>query len=178
MNVERGEHLEHATGPVVHRRRHDDPGGPVASVARWPIDVGDVLEGRFGRSPWAALARDIIRDYGAGRADRASSLWSDTIAWTVDAKGPYGGTVVGAEAVFDYHSRLGQASGGTFQQRLLALESGGGPIVEAHLRTTASRGLDRVDLPTLIVFEFAGGLLARVTEIPGDRAAWERFWSD
>lgn len=172
--------MESQTAPpaIGHRRRHDDPGGPVPTIAHWPIDVGDALDGRFGANPWVALARDIIRDYRTGRAERASRLWSDAIVWTVDAGGPFGGTRVGAEAVFDYHRRLELESRGTFRQRLLALESSGGPIVHAHLRTTATRGPDRLELPTLIVFEFAGGALAKVTEIPGDRSAWSTFWSE
>jgi hypothetical protein len=171
------EHEGPAPQATVHRRRRDDPGGPVPTIAHWPVDVGDVLEGRFGRNPWTAIVRDIIEDYRTGQADRASRLWADSIAWTIDAHGPFGGTFVGAEAVFDYHRRLERASRGTFRQRLLALESSGGPIVDAHLRTTASRGADRLELPTLIVFEFTGGLLGKVTEIPGDPAVWGRFWS-
>jgi ketosteroid isomerase-like protein len=163
---------------VVHRRRHDDPGGPRPTDARWPIDVGDVLAHRAGRNPWVALVADSILQYSAGEADRVTRLWDEEIAWTVDADGPVSGTSTGPHGVFEFHRQLLRRTGGTFKQRLLALESAGGPIVEAHVRTTASRSEASLDVPTLIVFELAGGLLARVREIPGDRSAWREFWAD
>ena len=53
-----------------------------------------------------------------------------------------------------------------------------GPIVEAHVRTTATRGDRNLDIPTLIVFELSAMRICQVTEIPGDVAAWEAFLAD
>jgi hypothetical protein len=85
---------------------------------------------------------------------------------------------VGPEEIFSYHSALERLSGGTFRQSLVSLEASGGPIVEAHVRTTATRPGRSLDIPTLLVFELAGGRLRRVTEIAGDLAAWDGFWTD
>ncbi|HET9456953.1 MAG TPA: hypothetical protein VFO78_06405 [Candidatus Limnocylindrales bacterium] len=171
--VERGQ--ERRT--TVHRRRRGDPGGPVPTIARWPLDVGADIERARPRDPWVQLVRDSIGLYRSGQADRASRTWSDEISWMVDARGPMAGVWEGADAVFDYHRRLGRESRGTFRQHLIALEASGGPVVQAHLRTTAVRKEQRLDQPTLIVFELSGGRLGRVVEIPGDPDAWERFWS-
>ena len=43
---------------------------------------------------------------------------------------------------------------------------------------TATRLDRRLDIPTLIDFELAEGRIRMVTELPGDRVAWDRFWSD
>lgn len=171
--VERGQ--ERRT--TVHRRRRDDPGGPVPTIARWPLEVGAEFELARPRDPWVQLVRDSIALYRTGQADRASLTWSDEIRWMVDAGGPMAGVWEGPDAVFAYHRGLERASRGTFRQHLLALEASGGPVVQAHLRTTAVRGAERLDQPTLIVFELSGGRLGRVIEIPGDPDAWERFWS-
>ncbi|HEX5013342.1 MAG TPA: hypothetical protein VFV72_04210 [Candidatus Limnocylindrales bacterium] len=148
------------------------------TVAHWPIDITDIAEFRRTRNPWVSLARDSIDHYRTGQADRVRRLWDDEIAWTVDADGRVAGTWTGPDAVFDYHRLLERVSHGTFRQRLVALESSGGPIVECHVRTSAARRGGRLDIPSLLVFEFAGGLLSRVTEIPGDRRAWAHFWAD
>jgi hypothetical protein len=170
--------LQRAAPAVVHRRRHDDPGGPVPTVARWPIDVGEAGDPGPTRNPWIALARDSIFHYRTGQADRVRRLWDDAIAWTVDGGGRVSGTWIGPDGVFDYHRLLGRETRGSFRQRLIALESAGGPIVECHVRTTATRSGRSLEIPSLIVFEFAGGLLTQVTEIPGDRHAWVDFWAD
>ena len=53
-----------------------------------------------------------------------------------------------------------------------------GPIVEAHVRTTAMRGERALDIPTLLVFELSSLRIRRVTEIPGDLPTWDAFWDD
>jgi ketosteroid isomerase-like protein len=147
------------------------------TVARWPLEVGDEFGMARPRDPWVSLVRDSIDLYRTGEADRASRTWAEDIRWTVDADGPIAGVWEGADAIFGYHRHLERTSQGTYRQRLLALEASGGPIVEAHLRTTASRPGSRLDQPTLVVFELSGGQLKRVIEIPGDRDAWRTFWS-
>jgi hypothetical protein len=63
-------------------------------------------------------------------------------------------------------------------QEIVSIEASGGPIVEAHVRTTAIRGARRLDIPTLLVFELGCLRIRRVTEIPGDLASWNAFWDD
>ena len=149
----------------------------VPTVARWPLD----LEPGAGVSPASdaavAVVRRSLENYRAGRADRASRTWDDEITWAVRSGPPAGGQWVGAEGVFAYHALLERLSQGTFRQRLIALEGSRGSIVDAYLRTTATRRGRRLDIPTLAVFELSGGCVFRVTEVPGDNDAWEAFWA-
>jgi ketosteroid isomerase-like protein len=150
----------------------------VPTIGRWPLD----LEPGFGDGhvgdPWLATVRDSILEYRDGRADRASRFWDDGIVWRLVGKGPLAGERVGPEQIFRYHRQLAVSTGGAYRQHLVALESSDGPIVEAFLRTTATRQGRHLDIPTLMVFELAGGVIRRVTEIPGDGEAWRSFWSD
>ena len=150
----------------------------VPTVARWPLD----LDTAIGASPHSdaavAIVRDSLTEYRAGRADRASRSWDDDITWLVRGRPPVGGEHVGPEAVFAYHALLARLSAGTFRQHLIALEGSRSATVNAYLRTSATRNGRRLEIPTLAVFELAGGRIRRVTELPGDRDAWEAFWAD
>jgi hypothetical protein len=149
---------------------------PVPTVARWPLEI----ERGFERMPladaWESLVRDSMVAYREGRTDVAGWSWAPDIAWRVAANG-FSEEHRGAEGIFAYHARLARVSGGTFRQRVVALQGSQGPIVEASLRSTASRGPHRLDMPTLVVFELGGGRIRLVTEMPGDPAAWGRFWA-
>jgi ketosteroid isomerase-like protein len=149
-----------------------------ATVARWPLDMGEVLHDRWSGDAATGMVRACLDAYRSGRADEASRYWHDDVIWTVRGPRPVGGRWVGADRVFAYHELLGRLSGGTFIQRLIALEGSRGPIVDAYLRTTATRAGRRLDIPTLAVFELAGGRVRRVTELPGDHDAWDSFWRD
>lgn len=163
---------------AAHRRRRDDPDGGSVVLARWPLDVDDDFHRAMPSDPFVAIVRESIGSYRQGDCDIARRTWADDITWTIDADGPFGGRWIGPDAIFDLHRGLEERSGGTFRQRLLGLVASGGPIVEAHVRTSASRDGARLDQPALLVFEVGAGRLRRVIEIPGDRAAWGGFWSD
>jgi hypothetical protein len=147
------------------------------TIARWPLVVADRFEQTGRVDSWVAIVRESIADYRAGRADRASRHWDDEIAWRVAGRLPEPGEWVGPEQVFDYHRLMEELTGGSFRQQLVSLEASGGPIVAAHLRTTASRAGRRLGIPSLAVFELSGCRIRAVTEIPGDREAWRSFWA-
>jgi ketosteroid isomerase-like protein len=160
--------------------RSGTPGrrGLTPTIARWPLDVDGDLESRRNPDPAIAIVRQSLTEYRSGRADEASRAWAEDIAWCVRGEPPVGGEWIGAEGVFAYHGLLERLSGGTFRQRLIALEGSRGSIVDAYLRTTATRKGRRLDIPTLAVFELSCGRVQRVTELPGDHDAWEAFWAD
>ena len=158
--------------PRTHRARL------VPTVARWPLDVDRGFETSHSADSAIAVVRRSLADYRSGRADQASRLWHDGITWSVRGEPPVGGAWVGPEGVFAYHALLARLSEGTFRQRLIALEGSRGSIVDAYLRTTATRGDRELDIPSLAVFELVGGRVQRVTEVPGDCDAWEAFWLD
>lgn len=163
---------------AAHRRRRDDAEGGPTVLARWPLDVDDDFDRLVPRDPFVAIVRDSICSYRLGDSELARRTWADDITWTIDAEGRLGGRWIGPDGIFDLHRSLEEHSGGTFRQHLLALVASGGPIVEAHVRTSATLGEKRLDQPALLVFEVGSGRLHRVIEYPGDRAAWEAFWSD
>jgi ketosteroid isomerase-like protein len=148
------------------------------TIARWPLDV----ETGFDTSRHGDAAVDIVRgclaDYRSGRADQASRAWHDDVTWCVPGSPPVGGNWVGPDGIFRYHALLERLTDGTFHQVLVALQGSRGSIVDAYLRTTAVRYGRRLEIPTLAVFELAGGRVRRVTEMPGDPEAWKAFWAD
>jgi ketosteroid isomerase-like protein len=160
-----------------HRRRRDDPAGEAPVLARWPLDVDDDFHRLNPRDPYVAIVREAIASYRRGECELARRSWAEDITWTIEADGPLAGRWVGPDAIFDLHRTLEEQSNGTFRQGLVGLLASGGPIVEAHVRTTATRNGHQLDQPSLLVFEVGAGRLRRVIEIPGDRAAWGAFWS-
>jgi ketosteroid isomerase-like protein len=170
-----------AGAPVTTPRQSQGGGGrrrPAATVARWPIDVEETVGQVWTRDASVALVRSMIDDYRTGLGDRAAEKWHDDIVWRCIGRGPLSGEWVGAEAIFDYHRLAERLSDGNFRQRLIALEGSFGSIVNAYLRTTASRSGRQLDMPSLVTFEINGGRVKRVLELPGDRDGWASFWSD
>jgi hypothetical protein len=151
------------------RRRRDD-----VDAMPWPLDTGNPDAPR-GTDPWAAIVREALDRRSAGNAG-LSAAWSDDVVWRVDGSGPVSGEHEGRAGIARYHTTLLDRSDGTFRQRLLALQGSSGPIVTAHLRTFARRGDRVLEMPSLLVFELARLRIRRVTELPGDQTAWDRFW--
>jgi hypothetical protein len=146
-------------------------------LATWPLEVDAGFADMPTRDPWVTIVRDSIADYRSGRADRARQRWHDDIKWRLAGDGGLVGEWTGAEQIFGLHRLLRRETDNTFRQRLIALEGGRGPFVDAHLRTYARRGDKSLDMTTLVVFELNGGQIRCVTEMPGDRAAWRDFWA-
>jgi len=174
----RTDHAEQAP-PETPRPLPEGGGGRplVATMARWPLDADEGFDRRPVRDPWESLVRDSMVAYREGRTDVAHWSWTEDVLWRVAANG-YSEEHRGAEAIFAYHRRLTRSSGGTFRQRVMALQSSRGPIVEAYLRSSASRGARRLSMPTLVIFELGNGRIRTITEMPGDPIAWGRFWTD
>jgi ketosteroid isomerase-like protein len=155
---------------------------PSASRApSWPLDVAPGWAHPRPRDPWADVVQRSIDAYRSGRIDELRQTWDESITWRVT--GGRGGPVLadhatGPDGVFEFHRQLVARTNGTFRQRLISLEGSQGPIVEAHVRTTASRRGRSLDQPCLLVFELSAGRIHSVKEIPGDCSAWDRFWAD
>jgi hypothetical protein len=163
-----------AGGRTLAGESRNDDGGPVATVARWPLDVEAGFERMPYRDPWVSVVRDSMVAYREGRTDVAEWGWAPEIVWRIDGTDD---ELVGPEAIFGYHRRLAKLTGDTFRQRVIALQAAHGPIVEAFLRSTGRRGHRELDIPTLVVFELAGSRIQAVTEMPGDPSAWHDFWA-
>jgi hypothetical protein len=150
----------------------DEPTAGLAAPFTWT----NGLERRRAGDPWAAAVARAVEEYRAGHIDELARCWDDALVWRVTAGWP-GGDRDGAMAVFAYHRELRDRTDGTFRQEILSIDASGGPIVTAHVRTTATAGARRLDVPSLLTFELVAMRVQRVTEIPGDRADWDRFWS-
>jgi uncharacterized protein len=162
---------------ALRTRRSDDAGTP--TMATWKLDTSRALPGsRPLRDAFAQVVRESLDQYRLGRAAAARRFWADDIVWIVPGEGPASGEHRGAEAIFDRHRLLDELSGGSFRQLLLALEGSNGPVVAAYMWTEAQRAERTLSIPSLIVFEVSGGRIVKVTELPGDQAAWDRFWTD
>jgi hypothetical protein len=161
---------------VGNGSRHGDA-SPVATIARWPLDVEPGFERMAYRDPWVSLVRDSMVAYREGRTDVAEWGWTSGIVWRIKGNG-HDEELRGADAIFAYHRRLARLTGDTFRQRVIALQAEQGPIVEAFLRSTGRRGQRELNIPTLVVFELSGGRIQTVTEMPGDPAAWHDFWRE
>ncbi|HKG55636.1 MAG TPA: nuclear transport factor 2 family protein [Candidatus Limnocylindrales bacterium] len=154
-------------------------GAGVGTVAQWPLDVIDRYPSASRTTdPWVRLVREMIELYRTGQADQARQMWSDDVVWRVGDDRARWGEFEGGEAILGYHTRLARLADGEFRQRLLAVEGSGGPVVTAYLWTRAKRGETELEMPTLVVFELSRMHVKRVTELPGDPAAWNRFWAD
>lgn len=162
---------------IQHRRRRDDPDGPMPNDARWPLELDPEFRSFTRRDPFVDIVRETISSYADGLSERARRHWHDEIVWRVPGSHPPSGEHVGADAIFDYHRELERLTNGTFRQRLLSLEGSQGPLIEAYLRTTARRGERRLDIPTLVIFELQFGDVRVVSELPGDQAEWDEFWA-
>jgi hypothetical protein len=123
-----------------------------------------------------AIVRTSLEAYWRGERSVASAYWDPAIVWSVRGEGPVSGDHLGPAGVFGYRARLGRLSGQTWIQRLIALD-GGGTLVSAHVRTMAERRGRTLDIPTLLLFELSMVGVRRVTELPGDQDAWDRFWA-
>ena len=157
-------------------RRHDDPPEYRATIAQWPLDVAPDFARMALRDPWECVVRDSMVAYREGRADVAGWGWTPDIVWRIKTNG-FTEELRGPEAIFGYHRRIAALTGDSFRQRVVALQAGQGPIVEAYLRSTGRRGSRQLDIPTLVVFELSGSRIHAVTEMPGDPGAWQDFWS-
>ncbi len=150
----------------------EDPWPGLAAPFDWVSD----LERRQPRDPWAAAVTRALEEYRAGNVAELARSWDEAVVWRVAAAWP-GRDRDGAMAVFAYHRELRDATDGTFRQEILSIDASGGPIVTAHVRTSASRTGRQLEVPSLLTFELVAMRVRRVTEIPGDRAEWDRFWS-
>jgi ketosteroid isomerase-like protein len=169
---------------VARRRGKSQPvatapsGVGIGTMAGWPVDVVDRYPSPSRTTdPWVRLVREMIELYRTGQADEARQMWSADVVWRVGDDRMRWGEFAGGDEIFGYHARLGRLADGEFRQRLLALEGSGGPVVTAYLWTRAKRGDAEIEMPTLVVFELSRMHVKRVTELPGDPAAWNRFWA-
>ncbi|HET9614990.1 MAG TPA: hypothetical protein VFP22_09270 [Candidatus Limnocylindrales bacterium] len=149
----------------------------LAAPSASPFVLPPSLATLRARDPWVSVVVRAIADYGAGQLDDLARSWDEGVVWHVVGGWP-GADADGLGAVDAYHRAARQECRGTFRQDVVSLDASGGPIVTAHVQTHARRLGRRLDGPSLLTFELVAMRIRRVTEIPGDRAEWDAFWSD
>jgi hypothetical protein len=151
----------------------------VDPIVAWNLVVPEALKRIRCQDPWAQVVQQSLADEHDGAHEEAGRAWDERAVWQLTARDPTGvGTASGAEAIASFHRELGRRTDWTMAQEIVSIEASRGPIVEAHVRTTARRGDRALDIPTLLVFELSCLRIRRVTEIPGDLATWDAFWDD
>ena len=146
-------------------------------IAAWNLTIPPALRDVRCVDPWAQVLQRSILDEHEGNHEDAARAWDEALVWQLNGHDPTGRRAAnGAAEVLAFHQALGRLTDWTFSQELISLEGSRGPIVEAHLRTTATRQGRTLDIPTLVVFEMSCLRVRRVTEIPGDIASWDAFW--
>lgn len=165
------------------RRRIDDPSAARAAaehdpIAAWPLVIPDHILGVRCPDPWSQVVHRSLLAEHDGEHEEAGRAWDERVVWQLSGPDPTAAEPAhaGAAGIVAYHRELGRLTDYTFRQELSTIESGRGPIVEAHLRTTAQRNGRRLESPTLLIFELSSLRVRRVTEIPGDLVAWTAFW--
>jgi len=158
--ADRRARLSARDGPWARKR----PGGAASSEWPSPPDV------------WASTVAAWLRAVEVGDDAAALALLAEDVAWRVPGDPPIGGVRRGPGRVLAYQAERLARTGGTFRQRLLAIE-GGGPVVSVSLRSEARRDGRTLAVPTMLVFELTGGRISGVHELPGDLPAWEAFWA-
>lgn len=167
------------------RRNADEHASPLGTssataidpIAAWNLAVSPALLQVRCVDPWAQVIQRSIADEHEGNHDDAARAWDEAVVWQVTGDDPTGrGEARGVHGVLAWHRDLGRLTEWSYGQELVSLEGSRGPIVQAHVRTTASLDDRTLDIPTLIVFEMSCLRVRRVTEIPGDIAAWNEFW--
>ena len=164
-----GTAAEGATPPDEGRRHRE---GGIRLAPRDPRPDGRIVH----RHPELTIVRASLEAYWRGERAVAAAHWDPEIVWRVAGNGPLSGEHVGAGGIFAYRARLARASGHSWVQRLIALD-GGRTLVSAHVRTSAERKGRHLDIPSLLLCEVGALGIRRVTEMPGDQEAWDRFWS-
>jgi hypothetical protein len=179
--------MTHLTPSALDRRSGSDrrqgvPGEPPdlaasSTLLAPPFTLApEMIRTRPG-DPWVSVVARSIEEYSAGRLDELVRTWDESLVWRVVADWPTRDHT-GAADVFSWHKSAHDETQGTFRQDIVAFDASGGPIVVAHARTTARRGRRKLDCSSMLTFELVAMRVRRVTENPGDPAAWDRFWAD
>lgn len=151
---------------------------PSTDVAdRWRLDIDEGHGTASYADPAVALVRHAMVADTSERGARSFSPWHEDVVWRIPGTTAFSETWAGRDGILAYRRLLARLSDDTIRQRLISLEGSQSAMVAAYLRTTAVRRGRRLDIPTLLNFELGEGRIRTVTELPGDRAAWDRFWS-
>lgn len=175
------DHLMERRSGIERRRTPRDAAGRavIDPILAWNLEVPDSLKQVRCRDPWAQVVQQSLIDEHDGAHEDAGRAWDLRAIWELTGRDPTGlGPAVGAEGIASFHRELGRRTDWTIGQEIATIEASRGPIVQAHVRTTARRGDRTLDMPTLLVFELSCLRIQRVTEIPGDLPDWDAFWAD
>lgn len=124
----------------------------------------------------AALAREVFRCFADGDAMGLRELFADDCVWTVPGSSSVAGTYRGRTEIFRFLASLKRRTDGTYTSRLIdAL--GSDERCAALYRASGTRNGVTLDIDQVLLFGVKGGRIVRVTALPSDPEAFERFWS-
>jgi ketosteroid isomerase-like protein len=122
-----------------------------------------------------ALVRQIFTAFARKEGFALRGLFAEDAVWTVPGAGVMAGVYRGREEIFRFLARLPKETDGTYGSELrdvLASDE----RAAALYRARGSRHGRTLELDQLLLFRIEDGLVREVLALPGDPAAFEKFW--
>jgi ketosteroid isomerase-like protein len=122
-----------------------------------------------------ALVRQIFAAFARKEGFALRGLFAEDAVWTVPGAGVMAGVYRGREEIFRFLARLPKETDGTYGSELrdvLASDE----RAAALYRARGSRHGRTLELDQLLLFRIEDGLVREVLALPGDPAAFEKFW--
>jgi ketosteroid isomerase-like protein len=123
-----------------------------------------------------ARIRDLFRAWLDRDAMTVARIIGDDVVWRVPGSSAMAGEYRGRGEIFAFLRRTADLTGGSYRADLLDVY-GGDEVVVGLYRATGRREGRELDIPQALVFRFEGDALREVLAVPGDPAAFDRFWA-
>ena len=118
----------------------------------------------------------LFASFAKGDVDGVRRAFDEPTAW-LPLAGVLAGDYRGPDAILSLFARMRRETDGTFRSVPQAIDQAGERVfVEA--RITGERNGERLDMPIVMVFSFAGQTLREVRLHANDYPAFSRFWAD
>ena len=122
----------------------------------------------------------IRRGYAAFSAGDMDTLRNEVFTpdavWVVPGNGYFSGPKEGVDAILQFFGDIFERSGGTLQVLLEDVAAGDDHCYSLH-RNVATRGEQRLDLRSVLVFAIVDGRIARVDQYYWDTVENDQFWA-
>jgi ketosteroid isomerase-like protein len=129
-----------------------------------------------GIHPNEALARALFAAFGRRDPVALGALFADDAVWRLGGSTPMAGEYRGRREVLRFLASTARLTGGTYRSELLYALADDEHVVAVY-RATGEREGRAIDIVQLLLCDVSDGVLADVTALPTDQAAFDAFWS-
>ena len=130
----------------------------------------------MAEQPNQLLVRRGFEAFNAGDIDTLVEIIADDAVQIMPGENIVAGEHKGREAILAMYGRLFEETGGTLKVVLEGTYAAGNSVVAVY-HGTAKRNGRSYDQRNALVFEIEHGQAVRLTDLPADLAAADRFWS-